>query len=69
MLLKGIQYTVDNLKYLKKIIVYSVSTSDEKVMSLFEYALSNGIEIMIPNNILKERNIINKKVVVSNGED
>lgn len=69
LLLKAIRYTVDNLKHLKKIIVYSVSTNDEKVMSLFEYALSNGIEIMIPNNILKERNIINKKVVVSNGED
>lgn len=69
LLLKAIRYTVDNLKYLKKIIVYSVSTSDEKVMSLFEYALSKGIEIIIPNNILKERNIINKKVVVSNGKD
>lgn len=67
LLLKAIKHTVDNLVFLKKIIVYSVSTSEEKVMSLFEYALSKGIEIIIPNNILKERNIINKKVVVSNG--
>lgn len=67
LLLKAIKHTVDNLIFLKKIIVYSVSTSEEKVMSLFEYALSKGIGIIIPNNILKERNIINKKVVVSNG--
>ena len=67
LLLKAIKHTVDNLVFLKKIIVYSVSTSEEKIMSLFEYALSKGIEIIIPNNILKERNIINKKVVVSNG--
>lgn len=67
LLLKAIKHTVDNLKFLKKIILYSVSTSDEKVMLLFEYALSKGIEIIIPNNILKERNIINKKVVASNG--
>lgn len=66
LLLKAIKNTVDKLKSLKKIIVYSVSTSDEKVMLLFEYALSKGIEIIIPNNILKERNI-SKKVVVSNG--
>ena len=66
LLLKAIRYTVENLKLLKKIIVYSVSTSDEKVMSLFEYALSKGIKIVIPNNILKERNIINKKVAVLN---
>ena len=69
LLLKAIQYTVDGLKSLKKIIVYSVSTSDEKVMSLFEYASSNGIEIVIPNNILKERNVNYKKVVLSNGQD
>ncbi len=66
LLLKAIKNTVDKLKSLKKIIVYSVSTSDEKVMLMFEYALSKGIEIIIPNNILKERNI-SKKVVVSNG--
>lgn len=67
LLLKAIHHTIDNLKQLKKIMVYSVSASDKKVMSLFEYALSKGIEVIIPNNILKERNAINKKVVVSNG--
>ena len=67
LLLKAIRHTIDNLKQLKKIIVYNVSTSDEKVISLFEYALSKGIKVIIPNNILKERNIINRNVVVSNG--
>lgn len=69
LLLKAIKYTVDNLKSLKKIIVYSVSTNDEKIRSLFEYAISKGIVIIIPNNILKERNIINTKAVSSNGKN
>lgn len=49
------------LKQLKKIVVYSVSVDDKKVFELFEYASNKGIEIVIPNNILKERNIINKE--------
>ena len=68
LLQKAIEYTVDNLKKLKKIIVYSVSVNDDKVRELFEYASNNEIEIVIPNNILKERNIINKEVK-SNGQD
>ena len=68
LLIKAIKYAVDNLKQLKKIIVYSVSVDDAKVLKLFEYASNKGIEIVIPNNILKERNIINKEVN-SNGQD
>ena len=68
LLIKAIKYTVDNLKQLKKMIVYSVSVDDVKVLKLFEYAANKGIEIVIPNNILKERNIINKEVK-SNGKD
>ena len=68
LLQKAIKYTVDNLKQLKKIVVYSVSVDDEKVLKLFEYASNKGIEIVIPNNILKERNIANKEVK-PNGED
>lgn len=60
LLQKAIKHTTDNLKQLKKIVVYSVSVNDEKVRELFEYASNKGIEIVIPNNILKERNIINK---------
>jgi len=61
LLLKAIKNVVDNLKKLKKIIVYSVSVDDNKVITLFKYAYLKGIEIVIPNNILKERNVINKE--------
>lgn len=66
LLIKAIKYTVDNLNNLKKIIIYSVAINDGIILSLFEYASSRGIEIIIPNNILKKRNIINK-AVISNG--
>lgn len=59
--LKAIKITVDGLPKLKKIVVYSVSIDDEKVLKLFEYASLKGIEIIIPDNILKERNVINKE--------
>lgn len=62
LLQKAIKHTVDNLKQLKKIIIYSVSVDDRKVLKLFEYASDKGIDIVIPNNILKERNIINMGV-------
>lgn len=68
LLQKAIKYTIDKLKQLKKIVVYSVSVDDKKVLELFEYASNKGIEIVIPNNILKERNIINKEVRL-NGQD
>ena len=68
LLKKAIKHTVDDLEQLKKIVVYSVSVNDEKVRELFEYASNKGIEIVIPNNILKERNIINKEAK-SNGQD
>ena len=68
LLQKAIKHTVDNLKQLKKIIVYSVSVDDGKAFKLFEYASNKGIEIVIPNNILKERNIVNKEAK-SNGQD
>ncbi len=68
LLLKAIKHTVDNLEQLMKITVYSVSVNDNKVFKLFEYASSKGIEIVIPNNILKERNIINKEAK-TNGKD
>lgn len=61
LLQKAIKYTTDMLKQLKKIVVYSVSVDDKKVFELFEYASNKGIEIVIPNNILKERNIINNE--------
>ncbi len=68
LLAKAVEHTVNNLKHLKKIIVYSVSVDDKKVFKLFEFASLKGIEIIIPNNVLKERNFINKEVK-SNGQN
>ena len=65
---QAIKITVDSLGNLKKIIVYSVSTSDEKILEIFAYATSHGIEIIIPNNILKERNML-KMEVRKNGQN
>ena len=31
---------------------------DEKIKKLFNYPSSKGIEIIIPNNLLKERNFL-----------
>ena len=58
LLLEAIKHTVDHLHNLKQIIVYDVSTDNSKILKLFSYATSKGIEVMIPNNLLKERNII-----------
>lgn len=68
LLSNAIKITVDTLKKLGLIIVYSVSKNDEIVHNLFEYASLKGIKVIIPNNILKERNII-KKEVEQNGKN
>lgn len=54
--MQSIKYTVDCLKKLKTIIVYSASSDKEKVFKLFEYATKNGIEVQIPDNMLQSRN-------------
>ena len=61
-----IRYTVDLLN-LKAIVVYDVCGSDDKVMECFAYAVSKGIEIIIPDNTLKARNAAHKKAVMCNG--
>ena len=58
LLLETIKYTVDHLHNLKQIVVYDVSIDNSKVLEIFSYATSKGIEVMIPNNLLKMRNII-----------
>lgn len=56
LLLKAIVKTVDTLKNLTSIIVYSVCKDDETINNLFEYAISKNIKIVIPNNVLRSRN-------------
>lgn len=64
---EAINYAVDNLNNLKMIIVYSDSIYEENERKFFEYAASKNIEVVIPMNSLKERNIINKEN--NDGED
>lgn len=58
LVIEAIKYTVDHLHKLKQIIVYDVSIDNSKILEFFYYATSKGIEVLIPNNLLKNRNII-----------
>lgn len=51
----AVKYAVDHLP-LKTIIVYSVCGKDETSLRLFQYAIDNGVHVVIPNNSLRERN-------------
>ena len=53
--------TIDKLSKLKCIIVYTASTNTDKVKSIFRYATDNGIEIIIPDNMLLSRNKLKKE--------
>ena len=57
LLRESIKFTVDNLKKLKAIIVYTVSIFDETIYDLFSYATDNGVRLIIPRNTLRDRNI------------
>lgn len=54
---EAIQFTVDHLKKLKAIIIYSVCGNDNKIYDLFKYASDHGIDLIVPNNTLKSRNV------------
>ena len=54
--IKSIKYTVDHLKKLKVIIVYSASPNKKKVLEIFKYAIESGVEVQIPDNMLQTRN-------------
>lgn len=56
LLINAIKYVVDNLP-LKLIVVYSVCKKDEDALKFFEYAIAKNIKVIIPDNILKQRNI------------
>lgn len=56
---EAIKRTVDTL-HLKSIVVYDVCKTDEKAITLFDYARQKGILIVIPDNILKNRNKLGK---------
>lgn len=50
-----VKYAVDHLP-LKMILVYSVCGNDQTALKLFDYAISNGVEIRIVDNTLRRRN-------------
>lgn len=56
LLIAAITKTVDTLD-LKSIIVYSVSTNKDTILELFDYAIKRNIEVIIPDNVLKNRNM------------
>lgn len=65
LLLKAIKYTVDHMS-LKTIIVYSVGCDNTKIYGLFDYAIRRGINILVPDNTLKLRNV--ERMAVHNGK-
>lgn len=52
----AIKHTVDHLLNLESIVVYSSSPNKDKVNEIFQYAISKGIDIQIPENTLQIRN-------------
>ncbi len=54
--IRSIKYTVDRLKNLKVIVVYSSSPNKGKIREIFRYAIEVGIEVQIPDNMLQTRN-------------
>ena len=57
LLMMAIKKSVDNLPNLKKIICFSTSPNDEKNNMYFEYAKNKGIDVIIPDNSMRLRNI------------
>lgn len=65
LLLKAIKYTVDHMS-LETIIVYSVGTDDTKIYEIFDYAISKGVNILVPDNTLRLRNV--ERMATHNGK-
>lgn len=53
----NIRLTVDKLPNIKSIIVYDVCSTNNETIDIFSYAIKKGIDIVIPDNTLKCRNI------------
>ena len=53
----NIRLTVDKMQNLNTIIVYDVCSTNEATLDTFAYAVSRKIEIIIPDNTLKCRNM------------
>lgn len=53
----NIRLTVDKLPNLKTIIAYDVCSTNDATLDTFSYAIERGIEVVIPDNTLKNRNM------------
>ena len=53
----NIRLTVEKLTNLKTIIAYDVCSTNDATLDTFSYAIERDIEIVIPNNTLKDRNM------------
>ncbi len=60
LLKQALKYTVDNLKNLKTIIIYTTSIKDEYTYELFKYAADAGIKLIIPDNRLRNLHLTKK---------
>lgn len=59
-LIEAVKHTVDRLK-LKTIIVYDVCQENRDVEEIFKYAIDKGVEVLIPPNMIKNRNQTRRK--------
>ena len=53
----NIRLTVDKLPNLKTLVVYDVCSTNDATLDTFSYAIEKGIDIIIPDNTLKNRNM------------
>ena len=53
----NIRLTIDKLPNLKTFIVYDVCGTNKAVLDTFAYAIEKGIDVVIPDNTLKCRNV------------
>ena len=53
----NIRLTGEKLTNLKTIIAYDVCSTNDATLDTFSYAIERDIEIVIPNNTLKDRNM------------
>lgn len=56
---KSVKHVVDELN-LKAIVVFDVCCQNNDALEIFNYAIEKGVEVVIPNNVLKERNTIRR---------
>ena len=57
---EAVKHTVDSLK-LRTIVVFDICGDDIVAYEIFDYAISKGIDVVIPPNLMKIRNAARKR--------